>query len=1115
MELALQLIQEAKEQRLTRLDLGKCGLTELPDELFELTWLEELILSDRYWSYSLSERKGEWINSQNEGEANNLKSINPKIEILSANEIPKWAGLRRVTKLYINSQNNLSDLTPLKDLTQLQKLYVYSTQVSDLTPLKDLTQLQNLYVSSTQVSDLTPLKDLTQLQQLYVSSTQVSDLTPLKDLTQLQQLYVYSTQVSDLTPLKDLTQLQQLDVSSTQVSDLTPLKDLTQLQKLDVYSTQVSDLTPLKDLTQLQKLDVSSTQVSDLTPLKDLTQLQLLYIHSTSIEDISVLSNFKSLQTLSMDKTKVIDLKPLEELHNLQKIDLTYNQVYDLSPLKTIIEKGIDVKWSEWEGDDKNGIYVKDCPLNNPPKAIIKKGKDAILNYFNKPKDYLFEARVLVLGEPRAGKTTLRHKLKSHNASLPEEKNSTKGIEIEIENYKCTLDKDGNKQKMHYYLWDFGGQDYYRLFHQLFVSEQAVYIIVTDTNKDTNEAEENLEFWLDTIERLAKDKKGQYGPVILLQNAKTNREGKNYYDVKKRYTFWQQTEDFTINLGQIAENSEEHSFAELKKFKQFKAYLENSFHQLEHIGMEMPSDWVKVRKAIAKQTKDNYISIEEFRKICTKNNVKNVKEQDDLCGILHNLGFLLYYGETALKSMVILNKEWATDALYRVLDDKKVKQNVGWFKIEDAATIWDDEKYKDRTNELLLLMKEYKIVYFNDAAQKYIVPTKLPESTEGLPEWNKQNNVRLHLQYDWLPRAIGTQLIVSLHEFLVSLINGNDWIWRKGAVLNGKKLDLTDVEVLIEDNWKDKRIEINARGNHSEYLIREIMKEWRKVHEPYEGKVKVTQKILCNCKDCLQASTPSFYTYDQVLKAKEKNKPLYCNNALETFDSNEILRGVFDETTVLADTFEMKGGRISEELKNLIVSGNIKEALDKLPEDEYVINLKLRLNDLRKSELKNTISFDEANRERNKIVDDLLEMFDYKSGIREMGQHIKSKYLDRTSRLKGEKEDAKPLTKTVIHNYYNSQVYQSDKIGKVEYNNSLGISQEEFDILKRQVAQLTPEKQEELKVIILEAETPTTEEQKLSIGTRIYNWLNINSEDITKELTAATLYEGLKYLFTS
>ncbi len=46
-ELALKRIREAKDKRLTHRDLGNCGLTELPDELFELTWLEELILSDR------------------------------------------------------------------------------------------------------------------------------------------------------------------------------------------------------------------------------------------------------------------------------------------------------------------------------------------------------------------------------------------------------------------------------------------------------------------------------------------------------------------------------------------------------------------------------------------------------------------------------------------------------------------------------------------------------------------------------------------------------------------------------------------------------------------------------------------------------------------------------------------------------------------------------------------------------------------------------------------------------------------------------------------------------------------------------------------------------------
>ena len=91
----------------------------------------------------------------------------------------------------------------------------------------------------------------------------------------------------------------------------------------------------------------------------------------------------------------------------------------------------------------------------------------------------------------------------------------------------------------------------------------------------------------------------------------------------------------------------------------------------------------------------------------------------------------------------------------------------------------------------------------------------------------------------------------------------------------------------------------------------------------------------------------------------------------------------------------------------------------------------------------------------------------------------------------------------------------ADRIDKIEYNNNIGISREEFDIIKRQIEQLSLEKREEIKAIIVESETPTNEVEKQSIGKKIYNWLNVNSEDITKELTAATLYEGFKFLLFS
>ena len=66
-ELAQQLIQQERETRSGYLDLGKCGLTEMPD-LSDMDWLETLILSNEWWDWE----KRVWIHSQNKGGSNRL-----------------------------------------------------------------------------------------------------------------------------------------------------------------------------------------------------------------------------------------------------------------------------------------------------------------------------------------------------------------------------------------------------------------------------------------------------------------------------------------------------------------------------------------------------------------------------------------------------------------------------------------------------------------------------------------------------------------------------------------------------------------------------------------------------------------------------------------------------------------------------------------------------------------------------------------------------------------------------------------------------------------------------------------------------------------------------------
>ncbi|MDZ7876362.1 MAG: COR domain-containing protein [Saprospiraceae bacterium] len=829
------------------------------------------------------------------------------------------------------------------------------------------------------------------------------------------------------------------------------------------------------------------------------------------MSDLSPLKDLANLQRLDIDKTNVVDLKSLENLLNLEKIDLSGCQINDLSPLKALIEKGIALKWEDWK--DEPGIYVKDCPLDKPLIAAIKKGNPAVLNYLNKPKERLFEARVLVLGEPRAGKTTLRRKLKSPSAAMPAQSESTKAFEIEIEPYKCDIEKDGERHKMIYNLWDFGGQDYYRLLHQLFVAEQSVYVIVTDTDRNKNE--EEIDFWLQTIQRQGRDKQGNYGPVVLVQNPKTNREGSDFIDLKKRYPFWRQNESFLINLNALDEKADTFDRKELERFRRFKAHLEASFCQLNHVGREMPRQWVNVRRALAKLEKNNHISVEDFYTVCKKKGIVQITEQTDLLDIFHTLGYLLHYKDSDLQSMVILNREWVTDALYRVLDDAIVRENKGWFRKEDAQKIWYEPQYTNRTTELLALMQEFKLSYFNTASQKHIVPAKLPENTDGMPEWNTEHNVRLHLKYDWLPRVVPIQLIVSLHNYLVPLDKGEQWIWRNGCVLNGKALDITDAEVKIEDDWRNNRIEISARGEQSELLIRTLMKHWREVNQPFEDKVEVDKSILCHCEKCQTAARPFEFEYEDVLDARAANETLKCNKSRKDFQAAAILRGLFDEATASLDAFTRKGGRMDEAIKKLLEEGKLGEALDKLHNYDFATGLKARYSDSKRSYDLGLVSREDWNVEKARLVNTLLSyLSEYNEKQFLGGQYLKGKFREGFGAGKMDipfaYDSVESPSQIHHHTYHNSQVYQSEHIGKIEHTHNIGISKEELDSLRQQIAAFTTTQQTELKAIV--AEAAPTEAAKMSIGQKAMDWLNKNAEGIVGNVAASVYYDALKGL---
>ena len=146
------------------------------------------------------------------------------------------------------ADNEISDLTPLKDSALLQSLTLARNEIADVSPLAGLTRLQYLELSGNRVEDIAPLGNLTALNSLYLGGNRVADIAPLVGLTRLWSLYLDNNRISDIGPIAGLTRLSSLNLDHNQTVDLSPLRGLRQLMRLSLRHNQITDVSVLVEM---------------------------------------------------------------------------------------------------------------------------------------------------------------------------------------------------------------------------------------------------------------------------------------------------------------------------------------------------------------------------------------------------------------------------------------------------------------------------------------------------------------------------------------------------------------------------------------------------------------------------------------------------------------------------------------------------------------------------------------------------------------------------------------------------------------------------------------------------------------------------------------------------
>ncbi|TYU74105.1 hypothetical protein FZW90_13615 [Listeria monocytogenes] len=157
----------------------------------------------------------------------------------SVDDVVTQAELDTITR--INGQRQgIVDISGVETLTSAGWLTFNYNEISDLSPVKDLKKLYNLQLGDCGISDISSLSNLKTLTHLYLSDNNISDISPLVNLTGLVSLDLQNNEISDISSFSKLVRIDLLNLSNNQISDVSPLRNLKQLLNVSIANQSLT-----------------------------------------------------------------------------------------------------------------------------------------------------------------------------------------------------------------------------------------------------------------------------------------------------------------------------------------------------------------------------------------------------------------------------------------------------------------------------------------------------------------------------------------------------------------------------------------------------------------------------------------------------------------------------------------------------------------------------------------------------------------------------------------------------------------------------------------------------------------------------------------------------------
>jgi internalin A len=617
---------------------------------------------------------------------------------------------------------------------------------------------------------------------LNLSDNKLSKLpSEIGQLKNLVSLYLIENELSTLpSEIRQLTQLTVLCLIRNRFFTLpSEIGDLSNLKELDLYGNSLRSLpVEIWKLNNLETLTLSYNSLRSLPPkIGRLLQLQNLYIDNNYIQTLpKELWTLTQLRNLDLSCNKLVIIPPeIVQLVNLETFNFSNRDFDDnvqvgnkISQLPAEIQKLQNLKY----------LDLRDNLLNIPFEIASKiEEPHIILNYYftllQKQNRPLNEIKLLIIGQGSVGKTSIIRRVMLNKFNTGQVK--TKGISI-------NQWRAENNFEIQLNIWDFGGQEIMHATHQFFLTKRSLYLLVLDSR--LTQEENRVEYWLKIIQSF-----GGESPVLIIGNKidqhplDIDRTG-----LQKKYP----------NIVGILETSA----ATGAGIEELKAAITNQVNNLPHVRDLLPETWFTVKTKLEGLGREsNFITHDKYLELCAENEVNDETSQRTLIGFLHDLGVVLHFqDDPRLEALGILNPQWVTNGVYKILNSQALFQNKGVLTVSMLDEILNLPEYP-RGKRLFIvdMMKKFELCYDIESDRTFLVPDLLPKDQ---PDLTFNGIPAFEYAYPVLPSSVITRFIVRMNQKI-----DDGFVWRTGVVLR-----VGDNKALIKADIEDRKITIAIDG---------------------------------------------------------------------------------------------------------------------------------------------------------------------------------------------------------------------------------------------------------------------------------------------------------------